>query len=64
MIFFLALQSDAEVQTFLTWAGDHLNKQQAQLLVAEGRSHDEEAAIRQDTRRFIGWTKKMHWLLG
>jgi hypothetical protein len=69
MIFFLALLPSIQVQIFLSWADEHLNEQgmafqtrfrpalRGLALAAEGRPPDEQA------RRFLGWSKKRHWLL-
>jgi hypothetical protein len=76
MVFFLALLPSASVQTFLTWADGHLKKQeegfqsrfrpalQGLVLVAEGCSLDDSSTIKQGANRFLGWSKKRHWLLG
>ena len=76
MVFFLALLPDAEVQAFLSWANEHLNKQKEGFrnrfrpalagltLAAEGRSIDDEEVSRSGARRFLGWSKKKHWLCG
>jgi hypothetical protein len=76
MVFFLALLPSASVQTFLTWANEHLNKQEEDfqsrfrpalrglVLAAEGRSLDDPSTSLQGSRRFLGWSKKRHWLLG
>jgi len=74
MIFYLSLLPAAEVAGFLAWAGEHLENQTPEfrdrfrpalnglLLVAEGGSLDDRSEKR-DARRFLGWSKKQHWLL-
>ncbi len=76
MVFFLALIPSTQVQTFLNWAEEHLSiqKEEFQLrfrpvlrglaLAAQGRSFDDPLVIEQGARRFLGWSKEKHWLLG
>lgn len=72
MIFYLSLMPGTQVQEFLAWADDHLRMQQPDFQkrfelamkglqrAADGNSIDTDRT----TRRFLGWTKKRHWLLG
>jgi hypothetical protein len=76
MIFFLALLPGREVADFLSWAQGHLGAQPegfrirfsptlaGLILAANGHSIDGDHARRQGARRFLGWSKKRHWLLG
>lgn len=75
MIFFLALLPDPQVQTFLAWADEYLNEQKVDFqirfrpalrglaIAAAGHSLDDPATSPLEARRFLGWTKKRHWLL-
>lgn len=72
MVFYLALLPSGQVREFLAWANDHLDKQQPDFqnrfrpalrglqVAADGHSIDSDATA----RRFLGWTKDRHWLLG
>jgi hypothetical protein len=76
MIFFLALMPVPEVQSFLSWAQRHLIDQredfqvrfnpalQGLVLATDGHALDSELAIQSGVRRFLGWSKETHWLLG
>ena len=76
MVFFLALIPSASVRMFLTWADEHLDKQEEEfqsrfrpalqglVMAAQGRSLDDPSTSMQGTRRFLGWSKTRHWLLG
>jgi hypothetical protein len=76
MIFFLALLPKNGVVEFLPWAQAHLEKQsdgfqtrfapamKGLLLAAEGKALENEAAEALGARRFCGWSKTTHWLLG
>ncbi len=75
MIFFLALLPPAQVGTFLSWADEFLGEQESDFqtrfrpalrglaLAAEGRPLTDRLASRSGARRFLGWSKKRHWLL-
>jgi hypothetical protein len=72
MVFFLSLLPTSEVNQFLAWADQHLSQQRAEFQVkfrpaveglnraAAGRSPEKGNLA----RRFLGWTKDRHWLLG
>jgi hypothetical protein len=76
MVFYLALLPPPEVQTFLAWAEEHLQRQsqafqsgfrpamKGLVLAAEGQSLDANSSKRHGARRFTGWSKERHWLLG
>jgi hypothetical protein len=71
MVFFLALLPNETVEDFLAWVDAHLSEQRTGFqnrfspalhglrLAAEGRPVDAEPGA----RRFLGWSKKRHWLL-
>ncbi len=75
MVFFLALLPGTQVQTFLAWADKHLNTQKEEfqirfrpalhglMLAAEGHSLADQPTMRPGARRFLGWSKKRHWVL-
>lgn len=75
MVFFLALLPHRDVTDFLQWAEGHLEAQREDfrnrfrpalkglLLAAEGCSIDTAGARPLEARRFLGWSKKKHWLL-
>jgi hypothetical protein len=76
MIFFLSLMPADDVEAFLGWAYEHLEKQQSDYqmrfkpavdglaLAFRGRSfHDRTQLEREGIRRFLGWTTEKHWLL-
>ena len=75
MIFYLSLVPAPEVAGFLAWAQEHLEQQADEFrdrfrpalnglfLVAEGGSLDGRSTKGGDARRFLGWSKKQHWLL-
>jgi hypothetical protein len=72
MVVYLSLVPASEVDQFLAWAHGHLSEQPAEFQLrfrpaieglrraAAGQS-PEEGTI---ARRFLGWTKERHWLLG
>ena len=74
MVFFLALPPDAQVQAFLSWAGDRLARQREPFATrfapalrgleraAKGQSPDDDSPARPRARRFLGWTDGEHWL--
>jgi hypothetical protein len=76
MIFFLALLPGSDVADFLSWAQRHLGQQPGAfqnrfrpalaglILAANGGSLDGDPAGREGARRFLGWSKEKHWLLG
>jgi hypothetical protein len=76
MIFFLALLPSRDAADFLSWAEGHLGEQPEAfrnrfnsalaglILAANGRSIDDDQARREGARRFLGWSKERHWLLG
>lgn len=76
MIFYLSFLPEAEVAEFLIWADAHLRKQRAPFpelfapalqglrMAAKGESLDGDAAKLEGARRFTGWSKSRHWLLG
>jgi hypothetical protein len=76
MIFFLALLPGREVADFLSWAQGHLAGQpdafrdrfqpalSGLIRAANGVSLDGDQAGRAGARRFLGWSKEKHWLLG
>jgi hypothetical protein len=75
MIFFLALLPSDRVETFLSWAMDHLGKQSASfqnrfrpameglVLAARGSALLSGQDERIGARRFLGWTTEHHWLV-
>lgn len=75
MVFYLSLVPNEESIGFLRWAEDYLDKQQEGFrnrfrpalkglaVAAEGGSLDSTSARRSGARRFLGWSKKKHWLL-
>jgi hypothetical protein len=77
MIFFLALLPDEQVQSFLSWADQHLGLQPAAFQarfrpaleglnqVAAGAALDPvaQSGDAPATRRFLGWTTEPHWLM-
>ncbi len=75
MVFFLALLPNRNAADFLLWAEDHLGTQAGDfrnrfrpalnglLLAVKGHSIDDEPARKSDARRFLGWSKKKHWML-
>jgi hypothetical protein len=75
MVFFLALLPGCKIRRFLSWAEEHLSKQDEKFrtrfrpalvglaMAAEGRSVDDPAANRMGACRFLGWSKTKHWLL-
>jgi hypothetical protein len=76
MIFFLALLSRPAVAEFLGWAEEEFRRQSPIFqhrfrpalvglrLASEGHSLDGDAARLAGARRFLGWSKTRHWLLG
>ena len=72
MVFFLSMVSNEQLRAFISWADDHLAEQRSEFrarfspalnglrVAADGRSLDDNI----DARRFLGWTKERHWLLG
>jgi hypothetical protein len=72
MVVYLSLVPTSEVEQFFAWADWHLSEQPAEFQsrfrpaieglrrAAAGQS-PEEGTI---ARRFLGWTKERHWLLG
>jgi hypothetical protein len=72
MVFYLALMPQTRVVEFLAWANEHLRKQSQEYanrfrpalagleLAVSGQTPGLEDA---ESRRFMGWTKKRHWLL-
>jgi hypothetical protein len=71
-VFFLSLSPAGEVDQFLAWADEHLSRQrtdfQARFRPAvEGLRRAAAGMSPEDgisARRFLGWTKERHWLLG
>jgi hypothetical protein len=75
MIFFLALLPEADFESFISWAKNHLEAQPSKfrrrfepvlmgLLAASKSSFPEgQAPNAMDTHRFLGWAKDRHWLL-
>ena len=76
MVFFLSLLPAARIQEFIAWASDHLKEQTEEYqnrfrpallglaFAADGRRPDDAEAHEQGARRFLGWSKQPHWLLG
>ena len=76
MIFFVSLLPKGEASDFLHWASEHLESQQKDFvtrfrpalqgltLAAEEHLNDDLAARNFGARRFLGWSKEQHWLLG
>lgn len=76
MIFYMSHLSNDEVGAFLKWAEEHLNQQaddfrarfapalRGLALVHAGRSIEDVSPQTEAARRFLGWTKTRHWLLG
>jgi hypothetical protein len=75
MVFFLSLLAKSDLDEFLAWAADHLDRQTAAFadrfrpalaglsLAADGRSLDGDVASSGGARRFLGWSTTEHWLL-
>ena len=76
MVFYLSHLSGDDVGSFLRWAEEHLQEQTPDFrvrfspalcglaLANAGCSLDEPSAQIEGVRRFLGWTKARHWLLG
>jgi hypothetical protein len=76
MVFYLSHLPVSEGHAFLSWAEGHLREQSEDfrirfapafrgLVVAQaGRSLDDSLAQAEGARRFVGWTKTHHWILG
>lgn len=75
MVFFLSLQSDAEVSEFLAWAESHLESQKPEFrerfapamrgltLAVNGIALEDAHAAPGEIRRFLGWSNSKHWLM-
>ena len=76
MIFYLSHLPSNELQAFLGWAAEHLSQQNQEFrvrfapalqgLIASEACHELHDLSDQacGTRRFLGWTKTRHWILG
>jgi hypothetical protein len=72
MVFFLSLSPASEVDQFLAWADEHLSRQRTDFQTrfrpaVEGLRRAAAGMSPEDgisARRFVGWTKERHWLLG
>jgi hypothetical protein len=72
MVFFLSLSPASEVDQFLAWADEHLSRQRTDFQTrfwpaVEGLRRAAAGMSPEDgisARRFLGWTKERHWLLG
>jgi hypothetical protein len=72
MVFFLSLLPHEELESFFVWAREHLAQQPEEFhyrfrpaleglrRAADGQSPEDGGSA----RRFLGWTKERHWLLG
>ena len=77
MVFFLALMPAGGVESFLSWAHDHLSRQRTEfqerfrpalrglVVAAAGGSltNQDQPGQPDAARRFLGWTTERHWLL-
>jgi len=75
MIFFLSLIPQRHVQSFLSWAGEHLADQTPGFQrrfapaftelarAAEGHAPADHSTPKAHDRLFLGWSKDRHWLL-
>jgi hypothetical protein len=76
MVFYLSHLPESELEVFLAWAEAHIGEQderfQSRLRLAlnglvavhRGQSLDDPKVQEQGARRFLGWTRGPHWLLG
>lgn len=72
MIFYLSLISADGVKEFLAWADDHLAQQspdfqkrfQPAMAGLQAAADGDFPSVEKTARRFLGWTKRRHWLLG
>jgi len=72
MIFYLSHLPPEETGGFIAWAGEHLREQREAFQIRFGPAlrglalvHTRDSLVQAaDTRRFLGWTRERHWLLG